>query len=128
MRGRNVGRIGISLISPAAWNQDRMKIQRGKNICQLHSSRARNTLTLLVVAPSRSGMYQTPGDSRNKQGIGDFELDSVVQGRLGLFKHGIELGGLGNSSGEAVEDEAEGRSGRIRGERGMSGVGFNDGR
>ena len=50
-------------------------------------------------------MDESTGDSGDEEGIGDSELDSVVERSLGGCKHGIEFGSLGNSSGESIKDE-----------------------
>jgi hypothetical protein len=50
---------------------------------------------------------ESTGDSGDEEGIGDSELDSVVEGSLGGCKHGIQLGSLRNSSGESIKDETD---------------------
>jgi hypothetical protein len=62
-------------------------------------------LTFLVVRPSRGGVNESTGDSRDEESVGNSELDGVVQRSLGLSQHGIELGSLGHSSGESIKDE-----------------------
>ena len=51
-------------------------------------------------------MHQTTSDARNQEGVGDLELDGVVDRLLALDQHGVELLSLGHGTGEAVEDEA----------------------
>lgn len=51
-------------------------------------------------------MDQSTGDSGDEEGVGDLELDGVVDGLVLGLEHVSELLSLGNSSGEAVEDES----------------------
>jgi hypothetical protein len=48
---------------------------------------------------------ESTGDSRDEKSIRDSELDSVIEGSLGSCEHSIQLGSLGNSSGETIKDE-----------------------
>jgi hypothetical protein len=50
---------------------------------------------------------ESTSDSGNEEGIGDSELDSVVEGSLGGSEHSIQLGSLRNSSGEPIKDETD---------------------
>lgn len=59
-----------------------------------------------MVTPTARGVDQSTSNSGDQQGVGDLELDSVVDSLFALGKHGIELGSLGDGTGEAVEDEA----------------------
>lgn len=51
-------------------------------------------------------MDKTAGDARDEEGVVDLELNGVVNLLLLGLKHGVELDGLGDGAGEAVEDEA----------------------
>ncbi|GAO51897.1 hypothetical protein G7K_5985-t1 [Saitoella complicata NRRL Y-17804] len=62
---------------------------------------------LLVVGTTGSGVDQTTSDTRNEEGVIDLQLDRVIQLLLPLLEHGVQLVGLGDSTGETVEDEAE---------------------
>lgn len=59
-----------------------------------------------MVTPTARGVDQSTSNSGDQQGVGDLELDSVVDSLFALGKHGIELGSLRDGTGEAVEDEA----------------------
>lgn len=59
-----------------------------------------------MVTPTARGVDQSTSNSGDQQDVGDLELDSVVDSLFALGKHGIELGSLGNGTGETVEDEA----------------------
>lgn len=61
--------------------------------------------TFLVVTPTARGVDQSTSDSGDQQGVGDLELDSVVDGLFAFGKHGVELGSLGDGTGETVKDE-----------------------
>jgi hypothetical protein len=56
-------------------------------------------------------MDQPPRNTGDEQRVGYFELDRVVDRLFRLGEHGVELGGLGDGAGKAVEDEAAARSG-----------------
>lgn len=51
-------------------------------------------------------MDQTAGDSCNQEAIVDLELDGVLQFLVPFHKHLVEGLGLGDCTGETVEDEA----------------------
>ena len=50
-------------------------------------------------------MDETASDTGDEKGVWNAELDGVVDSLLGLGKHGVELGGLRNGTGETVKDE-----------------------
>jgi hypothetical protein len=51
-------------------------------------------------------MDETASNAGDEERVVDLELDCVLQGLLGGFKHAVELLSLDNRSWEAVEDEA----------------------
>lgn len=71
------------------------------------SESSKNTLELLVVRSSGSGVDESTGDSRDEERVGDLELDGVVDLLLLGLEHRVELLGLGDRSGESVKDETE---------------------
>jgi len=50
---------------------------------------------------------ESASDPRDEEGIGDSEFDSVIEGSLGSFQHGVQLGCLGDSSWETIKDESD---------------------
>jgi hypothetical protein len=66
----------------------------------------KDSLELLVVRSTRLGVDESAGDSGDEESVGDLELDGVVDGLVLRGEHGTELLGLGDSSGETVEDES----------------------
>lgn len=50
-------------------------------------------------------MYQSPSNSRNQECILDLQFQGVVDRLLGFLEHRVELGGLRDGTGEAVENE-----------------------
>jgi hypothetical protein len=61
-----------------------------------------------VVCPARSRVDQTASDAADEDVVVDEELDGVVELLLLGREHLVKLLGLGDSPGEAVEDEAVG--------------------
>ena len=51
-------------------------------------------------------MNESTSNPRDEEGIGDSEFDSVIEGSLGSFQHGVQLGCLGDSSWETIKDES----------------------
>ena len=51
-------------------------------------------------------MDKTASDTRDEERVVDLELDGVLEGLLGGFKHAIKLLGLNDCSWETVENEA----------------------
>jgi len=49
---------------------------------------------------------ESTGDSRDEEGVGDLELDGMIDLLVLGSEHGSELLSLGNGSGESVEDES----------------------
>jgi hypothetical protein len=49
---------------------------------------------------------ETTSDPGDEESIGDFKFNSVVERGFGSFQHGVQLGCLGNSSWETVQDES----------------------
>jgi hypothetical protein len=68
-----------------------------------------NLLEFFVVRPARRWVNETPGDTGNEQLILNKELNNRVKRFLPALKHGVELLSLGNSTREAVKDEAMAR-------------------
>ena len=64
----------------------------------------------LVVGAARGGVYKAAGDAGDEERIVDLEFDGVLEGLRGGGEHVVEFLGLGYCSGEAVEDEAGGKS------------------
>ena len=61
-------------------------------------------------------MDESTSDSGDEKGVGDLELDGVIDLLVLGREHGSELLSLRNGSGESVEDESVQRR---RGERGV---------
>jgi hypothetical protein len=59
-----------------------------------------------MVRPSRSWVNESTSNPRDKEGIRDSELDSVIERGFGSFQHGVQLGCLGDSSWETIKDES----------------------
>lgn len=71
----------------------------------LDAANARGRLALSVVTPSRGGVDESTGDSRDQEGIGDSELNSMVQWLVERAQHAVELGSLSDRSRETIQDE-----------------------
>ena len=72
-----------------------------------HNSKAeRHLLELLVVGATAGGVDQATGNTRDQEAIIHNELDDRVKFLLPRLEHAIELLGLRDSAGEAIEDEA----------------------
>lgn len=61
--------------------------------------------TFPVVRPSGSRVNESTSNPRDEEGIRDSKFDSVIEGSLGSFQHGVQLGCLGDSSWETIKDE-----------------------
>ena len=59
-----------------------------------------------MVGTARRGVDETASDTRDEKGVVDLKLDRVVELVAAFCEHRVEAVGLGDCSGEAVEDEA----------------------
>lgn len=59
-----------------------------------------------MVASARGGVDESAGDSGDEEGVGDSELDGVVEGLVVGGQHAVELLGLSDGPRESVEDES----------------------
>lgn len=64
-----------------------------------------------VVAAPAGRVHEAACDARHEEGVVDLQLDGVLEGLVARLEHGVEGFGLGDSAGEAVEDEAVGYGG-----------------
>lgn len=62
----------------------------------------------LVVRAAGGGVHEAAGDARDEEVVVDLQLDGVLEGLLRRREHLVELFGLGDGAGEAVQDEAVG--------------------
>lgn len=60
----------------------------------------------LVVRSAGSRMDETAGDTVNEEFIVNLELDGVLQGGFAVLQHGVKTLGLGNGTGETVQNES----------------------
>lgn len=61
---------------------------------------------LVVVRPARGGVDEAASDARDEEVVVDEQLDGMLELLVLLLEHGVELLGLGDGTGEAVEDES----------------------
>lgn len=59
----------------------------------------------LVVRTAGGGVDETAGDTSDEEGVVDLELDGVLELLLAGDEHLVQTLGLGDSSGETVQDE-----------------------
>ena len=59
-----------------------------------------------VVGAARGRVDEAAGDAGDEEGVVDLELDGVLELLGAGVEHGVEVLGLGDGAGEAVEDEA----------------------
>lgn len=98
--------VGHGLLGGAERHRDK-QYDQSSDLLRTRSESSKNTLELLVVRSSGSGVDESTGDSRDEERVGDLELDGVVDLLLLGLEHRVKLLGLGDRSGESVKDETE---------------------